>query len=74
VVVLGLDYVPTDLGNGVRVLRRFRYVKDIVVPSSVNDQPDIRNDLHIRRSIIGELMDAPIDQLLASISKLHTHA
>lgn len=72
VVTLGLEYAPTNLGNGLTVLRRVRYVKEIVVPGSIrNEYLSIKDDLRLRRSIIGGLIDAPLDQLLALINRLY---
>ncbi len=73
VVIVGSELVPVNIGGNLRVMRRLRYVKDIIVPSEVNEEYlSIKDDLHLRRSIIGGLMDASIDQLLSTLGKLYS--
>lgn len=72
-VIVGSELVPVSVGGNLKVMRRLRYVKDIIVPSEVNEKYlSIKDDLHLRRSIIGSLMDSSIDQLLSTIGKLYS--
>ncbi|WP_291765914.1 type II/IV secretion system ATPase subunit [Caldivirga sp. UBA161] len=72
VVIVGSELIPANVGGNLKVMRRLRYVKDIIVPSEVNEEYlSLKDDLHLRRNVIGSLIDASIDQLLSTIGKLY---
>ena len=71
VVVTDMKLMPINV-NGVRLFRKFRYVKDIVMPPEANEVIKMgRDDVEYRRDIILSLMNAPPDQVLSAVMKVY---